>query len=221
MIPFRQLFLFIIRPMNISNKVFIIIAQVISLVFSPFYLPVVAFLILFFYSYMSYMPWTYNIQIIFMVYCFTVLLPRLGIYLYRKINGWTSHQLGKRERRIVPYFISILSYAGLLILMNHLRMPRFTMGLILAALIVQIICAIVNSWIKVSMHAAASGGTIGILMAFSLIFHFDPTFPLCICILLNGVVCSARLVLRQHSMTDLWLGTLIGILCGFFSIIFV
>ena len=207
--------------MKISNKVIIITAQVISLVFAPFYLPVVAFLVLFFYSYMSYMPWTYNVQIIFMVYCFTVILPRFGIYLYRKINGWTSHQLGKRERRMVPYFLSILCYAGLLILMNHLRMPRFTMGLILAALAVQVVCAIANSWIKVSTHAAASGGTIGILMAFSLIFHFDPTFPLCVCILLNGLVCSSRLILRQHSLADIWLGTFIGILCGFFCIIFV
>ena len=81
--------------MNISNKVLILGAQTVSLIFAPLYLPVVAFIVLFFFSYMSYMPWTYNLQIIFMVYCFTVLLPWVGIFLYRKINGWTRHQLGK------------------------------------------------------------------------------------------------------------------------------
>lgn len=207
--------------MNISNKVLILGAQTVSLIFAPLYLPVVAFIVLFFFSYMSYMPWTYNLQIIFMVYCFTVLLPWVGIFLYRKINGWTRHQQGKRERRMVPYLLSILCYSGLLLLMRNLHMPRFTMGLIVAALAIQIVCALTNSWIKVSTHAAASGGVIGCLMAFSLIFHFDPTVPLCVCILLNGLVCSARLILRQHTLTDLWLGTFIGILCGFFSIVLI
>lgn len=32
-----------------------------------------------------------------MVYCFTILLPMLGIYLLQKINGWTLRELGKRE----------------------------------------------------------------------------------------------------------------------------
>ena len=204
--------------MKISNKVLIISAQVISLVFSPFYLPVLAFVILFFFSYLSYMSWAFNLKIILMVYFFTVLVPWLGIFLYRKINGWTKHQLGRRERRIIPYIISILSYSALLILMNNLRMPRFTMSVIIAALSVQVICAICNSLIKVSTHAAASGGVIGCLMAFSGIFYFDPTIALCVCFLLNGLVCTARLILRQHSLNDLLLGTVVGILCGFFSI---
>ena len=207
--------------MRISNRVLVTSAQVVSLVFSPFYFPVVAFVILFFFSYMNYMSWFYNLQLILMVYCFTVLFPSVGIYLYRKVNGWTRHQLGKRERRLVPYFISILSYAGLLVLMNSLRMPKFTMGIIVASLAIQVVCALANSWIKVSIHAAASGGFIGCLMAFSLIFHFDPTLPLCICFLLNGLVGSARLILRQHRLNDLWLGTFIGILCGFFGILLI
>ncbi|EJW94501.1 PAP2 superfamily domain protein [gut metagenome] len=207
--------------MKISNKVLIVTAQVISLVFSPFYFPVVAFIVLFFFSYMNYLPWTYNLIIVLMVYGFTVFFPWLGIYLYRKINGWTRHQLGKRERRVIPYVISILCYTGLLTIMQNLRMPRFTMGLIITALVIQIVCAIVNSWVKVSIHAAASGGVIGILMAFSLLFQFDPTFPLSICILPNGLVCTARLILRQHTLTDVWLGTVIGTLCGFFSILLI
>ena len=207
--------------MRISSKALVVSAQVISLVFSPFYFPVVAFVILFFFSYMNYLTWFYNLQLILMVYCFTVLFPWLGIFLYRKVNGWTRHQLSRKERRIIPYFISILCYAGLLVLMNSLRMPKFTLGLIVAALAIQVVCALVNSWTKVSIHAAASGGFIGCLMAFSLIFHFDPTWPLCVCFLMNGIVCSARLVLRQHALTDVWVGTLIGILCGFFGIILI
>lgn len=202
-----------------TNRYLILTAQVISLVLSPFYLPVVAFIMLLFFSYLSYTSWQYNLQIIGMVYLFTVLLPRLAIYAYRKINGWTRHELGKRERRIVPYILSISSYTALLYMMNHMRMPRFTMGIVAGALAIQIVCALVNPWLKVSTHAAASGGVIGAIMAFSLIFNFDPTYPLCLGVFVAGLVCTARMILRQHTLTDLGVGLLIGLFCALFFIL--
>lgn len=67
-----------------TNRYLILTAQVISVVFSPFYLPVVAFVVLLFFSYMSYTSWQYNAQVIGMVGLFTVILPKLAIYAYRK-----------------------------------------------------------------------------------------------------------------------------------------
>lgn len=202
-----------------TNRYLILTAQVISLVLSPFYLPVVAFIMLLFFSYLSYTSWQYNLQIIGMVYLFTVLLPRLAIYAYRKINGWTRHELGKRERRIVPYILSISSYTALLYMMDHMRMPRFTMGIVAGALAIQIVCALVNPWLKVSTHAAASGGVIGAIMAFSLIFNFDPTYPLCLGVFIAGLVCTSRMILRQHTLADLGVGLLIGLFCALFFIL--
>lgn len=204
-----------------NNKYLILTAQAVSLVFSPFYLPLVAFLVLFFFSYLSYTSLPYSLGIIAMVYVFTILVPRLGIYLYRKVNGWTSHQLGRKERRYVPYAISIASYATLLYIMDNLRMPRFTLGIVAGALSIQIVCALINPWIKISTHSAASGGVIGALIAFSFMLGFDPTFWLCVCIVLAGMVSTARLILRQHTLLELGLGTVVGIICGFFCLLLV
>ena len=101
-----------------------------------------------------------------------------------------------------------------------MHMPRFTLGIIAGALALQIVCAVLNNWIKVSTHAAASGGVIGALLAFSEIFSFDPTWWLCFSILLCGLVCTSRLILRQHSLSDIGLGVLIGILCGYLCVSF-
>ena len=109
----------------------------------------------------------------------------------------------------------------MLYLFYQLHMPRFTLGIIVGALSIQIICAMLNSRVKVSTHAAASAGVVGAIMAFSLIFNFDPTGWLYLSILLCGTVCSARLILRQHSLADLGWGVLVGFLCGFLSIILV
>lgn len=199
----------------------VLTAQVVSLLYSPFYLPVMAFIALFVFSYLNLLPWLTKLVFILTVYLFTVLLPHAGISLYRKLNGWTKHQLGKRERRYVPYLLSIISHATLLYLLYTLHMPRFTLGVIVGALSIQITCAIINSKIKVSTHAAASAGVVGALMAFSLIFSFDPTGWLCITILLCGMVSSARLILRQHTMPEIGWGVTVGWICGFVSILLI
>ena len=95
-----------------KEKNIIITAQILSLIFTPFYLPLVGLASLFFFSYMSVLPLVYKIVILLMVYLFTILLPTLLIRLYRYYQGWTQFELGKKERRAVPYIISILCYAA-------------------------------------------------------------------------------------------------------------
>ena len=77
------------------DKYIIKIARAISLLFTPFYFPVIAFLALFMFSYMNLLPLTLKITVLVIVYLFTVALPLLSIYLYRKINGWTTHQAAR------------------------------------------------------------------------------------------------------------------------------
>lgn len=197
-----------------ANKLLILTAQFISLLFQPFYLPVVAFVVLLLFSYLNALEFSTKITLLGMVWVFTVFLPRLFIYFYRRLNGWTRHQLGRRERRIVPYVLSIACYATLLYLMSRSHMPHFTLSIIIAALAIQIICALINPWFKVSTHAAASGGVVGALLGFSHIFNFNPTAWLCLCILLSGAVCTSRLILRQHSLAELGWATAIGFVCG-------
>lgn len=204
-----------------KSKYLILTAQVISMLFSPFYFSVIAFVALFLFSYLNLLPLTSKLIIVATVYVFTVLLPRLAIFLYRRLNGWTRRQLGHKEKRVVPYILSILCYAALLYLMERMHLPRFTMSIIAGALSIQVICSLVNPWIKVSTHSAAAGGVIGALMGFAQIFAFDPTGWLCVSILLAGAVGSARLILRQHTLKEIGLGTLIGIVCGFFCVILI
>lgn len=202
-----------------KNRYLVRTAQCISLIFSPFYLPVLAFVVLFFFSYLNYTSWAYSLTVILTVYLFTVLLPELGIFVYRRLNGWTRRELSRRERRIVPYILSIASYAILLGLMDYLRMPRFTLGIVAGALGIQIACALINPWVKVSTHAAASGGLAGALMAVSIMLQYNLTPWLCLSILLSGIVCTARLILRQHTLAELGIGVVTGFMVGFLTLL--
>ena len=91
-------------------KHLILIAKALSAVFSPFHLPVVGLIILFLFSYLSFLPWSVKLYILLMVYTFTILLPTAMIRLYRRYQGWNRIELGVKERRMVPYVISIIYF---------------------------------------------------------------------------------------------------------------
>ena len=152
------------------------------------------------------------------VYLFTVLLPTLLIHLYRKYQGWTLHELGMKERRMVPYIISIVCYFACYYIMNLYHIPHFISSILITALAIQIICALINVWWKISTHSAAIGGVTGALMSFALLFHFNPTWWLCLAILFAGLVGSSRIILKQHTLSQVNVGFIVGLISAFYII---
>ena len=202
-----------------KEKNIILAARVASMVFTPFYLPFIGLIALFVFSYMSLMPWQYKLTVLTLVYFFTILLPTLLIHLYRRYQGWSLIELGKKERRMIPYIIAILCYFTCYYVMSVQRIPQFMANILVAALVIQIVCAIINIWWKISTHSAAIGGFAGALLAFSLLFVFNPIWWLCVIFLVAGVVGTSRMILRQHTLTQVLVGFLIGAFFGFWLII--
>ena len=194
-------------------------ARVLSLLFTPFYLPVIGLSVLFTFSYLSLLPWLYKIEVVALVYFFTVLMPTFMIYIYRKCQRWSLIELGRRERRAVPYLISIVCYFSCIYLMQRLYIPRFMGSIVVAALIVQIVCAIINNWWKISTHTAAIGGVGGALLAVAEIFGYNPIGWLCVIILVAGLLGSSRMILRQHSLQQVLAGFGVGLVCAWGTIL--
>lgn len=205
----------------IKEKDLIVTAKGISSVFSPFYIPLVTFAALFLFSYLNLLPLAYRLLVLATIYAFTIVLPRFTIFLYRKVNGWSSRQLGHREKRIVPYAIAFTSYITCLILMFRLNMPLYMCGIIEASLMTIIICSVVNIWWKISTHMAGIGGLTGALISFSLLFMFNPVWMLCIILLCAGVLGTSRIVLRQHTVAQVAAGYAVGVVCSMTGILFV
>ena len=191
-----------------------ILARVLSAVFRPYYFPLIGFVALFTFTYLRLLPPAYKVTVLLLVYALTILLPRLCTFVYRRLRGWTALQLRNRERRSVPYVFFILSYALCLHLMLRLHLPHYMCGILLASLMIQLVSIVVNVWWKISLHAAGAGGLAGALVAYSVLFAFNPVGWLCGVILLCGAVGSARMLLRQHSLGQVVAGTLVGVVCG-------
>ena len=200
-------------------KRMILAARIISMIFTPFYLPLVSLVALFIFSYMSRLPLFYQLKVVILVYLFTVFLPSILIHLYRRYQGWTTFQMGRKERRMVPYIIAIMCYFTCYYLMTVMRIPQFMANIVVTALAIQVVCAIVNIWWKICIHMAGIGGMAGALLAISLVFQFNPLWWLSVIILVAGLVGTARMILRQHSLRQIVGGFMVGAVCGFLLIL--
>ena len=196
-------------------------ARIISAIFSPFWTPFLGFVLLFFFTYLSIMPMSYKLTVLSLVFCFTVLLPVIGIFFYQKINGWGIKELSERKKRFIPYILTIMSYVGGLITMYRIHFPRYMSGILLAALICMILCTLVNVKWKISTHTASIGMMVGGLLSYSFLFQFNPINALYIFILLSGMLGSARIIVRQHTLNEVIGGFFIGLFCGIIGILFI
>ena len=186
----------------VADRTLIRTARVISAIFTPFSIPFLAFLILFLFSYLRIMPIQYKLIVLGVVYCFTILMPTLTIFLFRKINGFSPEDLGERKRRFMPFLLTITSYVFCLVMMHRLNIPWYMTGIILAALIMMVICIVVNLKWKLSEHMAGVGAIVGGLVSFSALFGYNPVWWLCLFILIAGVMGSARIILQQHTLGE-------------------
>lgn len=209
-----------VKKVMSREKSIILTARIVSMLFTPFYLPLVGLMALFMFSYLGLMPWAYKLQVLTMVYLFTILLPTVLIHLYRRYQGWNLIELGHKERRMVPYVVSILCYFFCIYLMDMLHIPHFMQTILSAALSIQVVCALINVWWKISTHTAAIGGVAGALFVFGEFFGFNPVWWLCVVLILAGVLGTSRMILRQHSLLQVVAGFLVGVICSVLGLLY-
>lgn len=203
------------------EKRLIQISKILSVTFSPFYAPLWAYLWLFFFSYLKLLPLPYKLVVLAVVLFFTILIPRFSINLFRRLNRWTHWQLSHREHRHMPYALTLLSNTTCLFLFMEFNTPMFFRGIIMASLVAQFICVIINLRWKISTHMVGMGGLCGMLIAFSLLFNYNPVLPVCGLLILSGFIGTSRMMLRQHSLAQVLVGFAVGFFCAMLFLVFI
>ncbi|MBO5251468.1 MAG: phosphatase PAP2 family protein [Bacteroidaceae bacterium] len=197
------------------------VARALSAIFPPFMVPFYSVLLLFLFTYLSVMPLPYKAFILGVVYLFTVCFPMLAIFLYQKIFGKGIKDLKQKEKRYIPYALTIISYCACVIILYRMYVPRYLSGIIVATIFAMILCGLINFKCKVSTHVACCGMMIGGLLSYSFILQFNPIWWLCGFILLSGLLGSARIILEQHTLTEVIVGFIAGMFCGIIGILFI
>lgn len=201
---------------NIRKSVhpMLLTAKVISSIFHPIYYPLICLGVLFFCSFLEFMGLPTMIFILSVTALFTIFIPKLLVYCYRKLFSIHPQKFLQRHERFVPYSLHLGCYFVLVHILHSINAHSLVMDVIIVSILIQISCTLLNCFWKVSMHAAGAGGAVGFLFIHGALLNFSPLMPILIAILICGLVGTARLILRRHTLAQVNVGTLIGVSCG-------
>lgn len=201
-----------------KDKHVILAAKVFSILFSPHYFPLLSILILISFTPLRMFGIDYQIVVLAFVYVFTIALPTYLISLYRRFMARRNHKYTRRELRTIPYIITITCYMYCFYVMAKYYVPTFIISVVNVSLFVQIACMIVNKMYHISAHAAAVGAINGALIVLSLYNSFNPMWWLCLTLLIAGCVCTSRVILRRHSLNEVYVGFCVGFIASILAI---
>lgn len=145
-----------------------------------------------------------------------VVFPGIAVLLLKGVGFISSVTLENRKDRIIPYITSgIFFFWTFLVFKNQNIISPIMVSFIFSVFLSSSVAMIMNIYSKVSMHAVALGGFIGLLLIIMQYLHSSQAIPLpmMIVILITGVVCSARMIVSDHTPRQIYSGLLAGIIC--------
>ena len=85
----------------------------------------------------------------------------------------------------------------------------FFMGIFIAT----VVGLTINNYYKISMHAMGVGGLATAIVLSSFHYQIVNGIPISIALFITGLVCTARLIVSDHSIKEIYTGLFAGIIC--------
>jgi len=195
------------------------IAQAISILFHPLWMPFYMSLMLFFINKNSIAitpitvggisVWAYVGVIIFVN---TLLLPVLLILMMKHLKIIQSLSLERKEERIYPFFITSVFYVTTWYIFDSIRVFPFLSLIFVIAISLAIVAAVISFFWKISIHAMSMGAVTAAVLYFTAWHYILIPWPAYGVVFLSGLVVFSRLKLQAHSSSQVYAGFLLGVL---------
>jgi nitrate reductase NapE component len=201
-----------------------ILAHLFSYLFHPIFIPLyaVAFLVFIHPSYFSGFSMAAKKQTLLIVFINAVAFPILAVVLLKAVGFIQSIFLKTQKDRIIPYMAcGIFFFWAYLVFKNQTNYPLISSSFLLGVFLASSAALLANIYFKISMHATGVGGLLGIFLLIMKSNTMLMTWPLCIAIAITGLVCTARLLISDHSTKEIYIGLIAGLLSQFVAAIVV
>jgi len=197
------------------------LAKVISIVFHPVLVPTLGVLLMlnsgFYFSMLS---WEAKRYVLLVVFFTTSILPMLAVSIMA-INPRFDINMPKSTDRVFPQLAaSIFYYIGFVLLGKVNLFPVFKLFMLASVLVIVALLLISFKW-KISNHMAATGSVAGAFFALSFRKGLNPVYSLLIIILVSGLIGTARLVLKKHTIWEIIAGYALGFIVLYLVVYFV
>ncbi len=191
------------------------LAQLVSYVFHPLFMPVYVYWFLAFIhpGYFAGFGKSQKIFLLARIVLNMVFFPLITVLLLKGLGFIDSIFLKNQRDRIIPYIASgIFFFWAYLVFRNQPEIPVILTSFTFAVFLSSSAALIANIYFKISMHAIGIGGLLGLFLVIMQQNTMLMTVPLSIAFLIGGLVCSSRLLLGDHQSKEVYAGLLLGMI---------
>lgn len=210
--------------MNNSTKVFTeqagaqkqsgpLFAKIVSYLFHPVFMPFLMTLVLYFTNKPSFITLA-NMQPFWLgaIALNTIFFPLVATLLMKKLGFIQSIFMEEPKDRIIPLLATMIFYFWAYQVVKVGAAPFELKVLFLGSFYGIIVTFMINIFYKVSMHAVAAGGALGILGVQMIVGSVNMLLPFLAAVIVAGLVGTSRLLLKAHKLFEIWMGYIAGIL---------
>lgn len=152
------------------------------------------------------------ILLFFFIFC--TLLPGVSFVIMRASGIVSTTEMDDRKERWLPMAMTIL-FTGMLYFwlqrtLEPYDYPKYIVNLALSGIVVSLLFIPLNTWRKVSVHAAGAGIFTGFLIAYLAQHTYFSVWLAPLALIVSGTVMTARLYLEKHSLTEVSVGWGVG-----------
>ena len=191
------------------------IAQKISLVFHPVFMPTISFVMILVSGGWSVFRTAEIIRnlVILLVFINTCLLPIVFSFTLRKFGFIKSMEMNNSSERWIPYMFTTVLYLFTYFLLLKAQLPQPVYLMQLGGIIALTLTTLINFRWKISAHLVGIGGLTGTFYGLQYLTGINQ-LPLIIGgFVLAGVIGSARLILKAHTPAQIYAGFSLGFFC--------
>ncbi|RYM35896.1 hypothetical protein ERX46_02580 [Brumimicrobium glaciale] len=210
------------------------ISKLLSWIFSPLFTPIYGLLIVLYLPvqsssfvaseslYMLHPDVKFLFLLLFLV--FIVMAPGLSLVVLRLNKTITSLQMESKEERLTPIaimtFYCIILYLFLMFQAENAMIPSIIKAMVVGGALSAFIAYFITKKSKISLHGMGMGSLFGFVYMFSVPLEQSPLIMLTSVLVVGGLVMTARLFLKAHSLKEVGAGYLLGfasqVICIYF-----
>lgn len=186
------------------------LSDAISWILNPFFISILVFGVLIFYSSVPLGLKWYTVAI---VLGFSIIFPFIYLASLKSNHEIDSLEVNTRTRRKRPLIVTLISHLIGFIILRMMKAPNIVSALMFCYMLNTLIVLLITFYWKISVHAAGLAGPLA-----GLTFYFGPSiFILYPLIIIVGI---ARVILKRHTPMQVLAGSLLGLGCTYLQLEF-
>lgn len=194
------------------------VAEIISWVLTPLFMPVYGLILAFGVSILQVVPIGMRVALTLIVAGICIVIPMLLIVLLKKLKVISDLGLNKQNERPIPYVITSLCFSATGLFMASKGAPMWLTMFFVGGALAGLINLIINYKWKISAHAAGIAGVVALLIRIAKDGSPMPNLMMWLLIttFMAGLLGSARVYLCRHTVWQVLAGYAVGFCSVFF-----